>query len=85
MTTKQVLKIDAAIVATRIANGGSATHCPICMQPRDRPFRAYNEAANIVHGCVDASHTESLAGITTNSAFWHMSAARRYRAAGRGQ
>jgi len=53
--------ISAAIVQIRIANGGSATHCPTCGCARHQPYRfRVDGGQRIVEGCIDASHTEDM-------------------------
>ena len=46
------------------------TVCNICGKPFNKPFRSYDSNGNIVHGCVDGSHTGYLVPLSA-SAIWH--------------
>jgi hypothetical protein len=69
---QRAIERDAKIVATRVANGGrSGVVCPICCRPVGTPYRVYDDHGKVSVGCIDASHTASLAGQVSESARWH--------------
>lgn len=72
------LKVDVKIMSLRAASWhfpSTPATCPTCTRPLSVPYRRRNAQAQIVEGCIDACHGESLASDPhSDSAAWHFRA-----------
>lgn len=71
MTQQQDIAIARKTLAIMAKAGNPLTQCPTCTRRADAPYRNILKDGTLVAGCIDAFHTESLAGLTTGSAHWH--------------